>query len=200
MTDKPTGVFIDLSGAKITAEQEAKARDAIANAPPGLGNYLSAVLLAIGTPVMGGELDVVGYEWEYRYQVGEDGMRKYVWEKKFTVSSPEDRDPDTWRNSFPIVRQSDALAKLAEKDAEIARLNELSLHSKRENFNAGYLLACCNIVNLHNEEGIAADILNELGITEDEVKALDLAEYDAKALAVIREARSADPILKGPEA
>ncbi|KFL89050.1 hypothetical protein AmDm5_1849 [Acetobacter malorum] len=90
-----------------------------------------------------------------------------------------------------------AQAALAAAQAEIVRLKEAAQHSKREQFNAGYLLACCNISNMHNEESIASDILAEAGITEEEVKSLDLSEYDATALVKIREARNTDPILKG---
>jgi len=63
-------------------------------------------------------------------------------------------------------------------------------------FNRGYLIACRNIANLHNEECIAADVLMEAGITQAEVDAMDLSEYDAEALVEIRAARNDDPIEK----
>lgn len=56
-------------------------------------------------------------------------------------------------------------------------------------FKAGYLLACCNLHNLHNEPGLACDVLAEAGITEADVAAMDLCDYDATALAEIRAAR-----------
>jgi len=61
-------------------------------------------------------------------------------------------------------------------------------------FKAGYLIACCNIAHLHDEPGIACDVLAEAGITQADVKAMDLCEYDIKALTEIRRQRSDDPI------
>jgi len=65
-------------------------------------------------------------------------------------------------------------------------------------FKAGYLLACCTMQNMHDQPGIACDVLAEAGITENDVAAMDLCEYDAKALAEIRTARGAngDPVEK----
>ncbi|MFT8369284.1 MAG: hypothetical protein ABF646_11095 [Acetobacter papayae] len=102
--------------------------------------------------------------------------------------------------NIPLVRQSDAQAKIAALEAEVVQLRNDLTSSKRQNFNAGYLIACCNIANMHNEESIASDVLAEASITESDVKALDLSEYDANALAEIRKARSEDPILKGSAA
>lgn len=59
-------------------------------------------------------------------------------------------------------------------------------------FKAGYLLACCNLQNLHDQPGIACDVLAEAGITEADVAAMDLSDYDATALAEIRAARGPD--------
>lgn len=56
-------------------------------------------------------------------------------------------------------------------------------------FNHGYVLACCNIANLHDEPSIAFDVLRELGITKAEVKAMELCDYDAKALCKIERSR-----------
>lgn len=63
-------------------------------------------------------------------------------------------------------------------------------------FKTGYLIACCNLVNLHDEPCIASDVLAEAGITTADVRAMDLCEYDAKALRAIRKARPShdDPI------
>jgi hypothetical protein len=90
-----------------------------------------------------------------------------------------------------------AEAQIAALEVELVRLREALSRSKRQNFNAGYLIACCNLFNMHNEEGMAADILAEATITEEDVKALGLSEYDAAALVEIRKARNEDPILKG---
>ncbi|MFT9070305.1 MAG: hypothetical protein ABF446_08410 [Acetobacter orientalis] len=93
MTDqKPTGVFVRLP---LSNEQLGKLL-----APIG---PLNERLLAIGTPVAGGELEVVCYS----HEIGNTGS---------------------------LVRQSDAIAKLAEKDAEIVRLREgLTLIAESEN-------------------------------------------------------------------
>ncbi len=61
-------------------------------------------------------------------------------------------------------------------------------------FNNGYLIACCNLANMHGEHCLACDVLGEAGITKSEVKAMDLCEYDAKALKKIRKARRDDPL------
>lgn len=56
-------------------------------------------------------------------------------------------------------------------------------------FNLGYVIACCNVTNLHDEPGIAHDALRELGVTKAEVKKMGLCDYDAKALREIERAR-----------
>lgn len=63
-------------------------------------------------------------------------------------------------------------------------------------FKAGYLIACCNIVSMHDEPGIACDVLAEAGITTADVKAMDLCEHDVSALKIIRKQRpeKGDPI------
>lgn len=49
-------------------------------------------------------------------------------------------------------------------------------------FKFGYTLACCTLTNLHDQPGMAHDVLKDLGLTRQEVKAMGLSEYDAKAL------------------
>ena len=49
-------------------------------------------------------------------------------------------------------------------------------------FQAGYLLAVSNLVNMHGADTEAADVLAELGVTESILKKLDLSDYDAKPL------------------
>ncbi len=61
-------------------------------------------------------------------------------------------------------------------------------------FKAGYLIACCNLVNLHDQPSIACDVLAEAGLSEADVDAMDLSEYDLRALKEIREGRRDDPI------
>lgn len=63
-------------------------------------------------------------------------------------------------------------------------------------FNRGYLIACCNLANLHNEPCIASDVLLQAGISAAELGAMGLTEYDMKALREIRKARQTDPIVR----
>jgi hypothetical protein len=62
-------------------------------------------------------------------------------------------------------------------------------------FKTGYLLACCNLHNLHDQPTMARDVLAEASITTADVKAMDLSEYDIKALREIRDTRD-DPIIR----
>lgn len=45
-------------------------------------------------------------------------------------------------------------------------------------FNIGYVLACANLVNLHDQPGMAADVMAEAGISWAEVKRMGLSEHD----------------------
>ena len=58
----------------------------------------------------------------------------------------------------------------------------------------GYLMACCNLANMHDQPSLASDVLAEAAITEANVKAMELTEYDLRALAKIRTARALDPL------
>ncbi len=63
-------------------------------------------------------------------------------------------------------------------------------------FNAGYLIAVANIVNLHGEDTIAEDVLRQLGTDASVLKGLDLSDYDLKPLrALFREIERKDAIL-----
>ena len=63
-------------------------------------------------------------------------------------------------------------------------------------FKAGYLIACCNLVNLHDRPELAHDVLAEGSITQADVDAMDISDYDAAALRLIRTSRpsNGDPI------
>lgn len=67
-------------------------------------------------------------------------------------------------------------------------------------FKTGYLIACCNLVHLHDEPGLACDVLAEGGINQADVKAMGLSGYDAEALKAIRKERptQGDPIWRDP--
>lgn len=61
-------------------------------------------------------------------------------------------------------------------------------------FNAGYVLACCNLQNLHDEPTIAADVLREIGISRSQVRDMGLSEYDMSALREILKSTSNHPL------
>lgn len=191
MTPKPTAVVVRLP---ITDEQAQEMYAAycaayVSSSLTTRGTATQAAIFAIGTPVTGGDLKIWG-------NVSRENAKDLGPEQAVLMFGGADTGPD----DINLVDAEDAQAALAAAQAEIVRLKEAAQHSKREQFNAGYLLACCNISNMHNEESIASDILAEAGITEEEVKSLDLSEYDATALVKIREARNTDPILKDPAA
>lgn len=81
-------------------------------------------------------------------------------------------------------------ANVAALEARVKVLEAEKIHE----FNRGYVIACCNTSNLHNEPTIACDVLAELDISEDDIQRMDLAEYDATALAEIRKQRKEDPV------
>lgn len=132
------------------------------------------------------ELVVIGYVpagkiWESRHYVAQ-----YIYREK---SFPEIAD-------VAVCYADEAEAAIAKCKDRIAELEaKLATESKRS-FNAGYLIACCNLCNMHNEESIAADLLSQVDITRSEVAAMDLSEYDSNALQIIRRSRIPDPILK----
>ena len=63
-------------------------------------------------------------------------------------------------------------------------------------FKRGYMLACCNLVNMHDEPTIGAEVLAAADITKADVKAMDLTDYDATALREMRKYGRFDPIKK----
>lgn len=84
--------------------------------------------------------------------------------------------------------------RLHSAEAQIGALTrDRKAHGEAE-LKRGYLIACCNIENLHNETDIAADVLIECPISQEDVDGMDLSDYDAEALERIRAARAEDPI------
>lgn len=59
----------------------------------------------------------------------------------------------------------------------------------------GYLIACCNLVLLHDEPCLANDVLMEASITKADIKRMDLTETDKSALRKVQKARKDDPII-----
>lgn len=112
---KPTGVFVRLP---LSDEQRELMVDAATLGQP--DDSHDKAIIAIGTPVTGGELEVVcSIAEDILRDISEldDDDEEYVTDMVF---KPNPEGVDT----APLVRQSDALAKLAEKDAEIARLRK----------------------------------------------------------------------------
>jgi hypothetical protein len=66
--------------------------------------------------------------------------------------------------------------------------------AEKDGFNSGYMLACCNLTNMHDQPGLASDVLAEAGMTEADVAAMGLSEYDRRALAEIRKGRATNPL------
>lgn len=115
MSDKPTGVFVRLPLSETDARKIRSAIDTPSYEP----ESLSAELLAIGTPVTGGDVQVVG--WCHQVQLADlhkdngspDRERFVVMSRTQFVS----RD-------VPLVRQSDAQAQIAALEAEVVQLRE----------------------------------------------------------------------------
>jgi len=125
----------------------------------------------------------------------------------FLVGKPENgvplRNPMAHEIAKAIraLAPADALAAQAARDermrAEGAKAAEARLEEMRvTEFNRGYLIACCNLTNLHDRPELASDVLMAAGIVAAEVKAMNLTDYDAKALRKIRKARGDDPIAR----
>lgn len=93
-----------------------------------------------------------------------------------------------------IFRRNTRLRFEAEKRAEVIEAKFGA--AEKTAFEHGYVLACCNIVNLHDEPTIAHCTLSELGITREAVKDMNLSEYDLKALRKIERDRSRSPYAK----
>lgn len=53
-------------------------------------------------------------------------------------------------------------------------------------FNAGYVLAVANLINLHGSTVEAEDVMRELDISWSEIRRMDLSEYDMDALKKIK--------------
>jgi len=94
----------------------------------------------------------------------------------------------------PESRQRAIKALLRHLEPQSENATVAMTNAEKAAFNNGYLLACCNLANMHDRPCLAADVLAEAGITEADVKAMDLSEYDAGALEKIRNARRDDPL------
>ena len=52
-------------------------------------------------------------------------------------------------------------------------------------FDHGYLIACSNLVNMHDEPDLAGDILDQINLSVEQIEAMDLSEIDLSALEAI---------------
>ena len=59
-------------------------------------------------------------------------------------------------------------------------------------FARGYVIACCNLSNLHRAPSMARDIFLQLGVTKAEIERMDLSEYDLGAIKKMNEAGGAE--------
>lgn len=66
-----------------------------------------------------------------------------------------------------------------------------------DDFNMGYAIACANLVNLHDEPGLAADVMIELGVSWPAIKRMGLSDYDMKALRQIKRERGGTVFIDG---
>lgn len=86
------------------------------------------------------------------------------------------------------------LCVFAEDYAELRARAELAEAEAAAEFSRGYLIACCNLVNLHDQPEVAFDVLREMNLTRQQVKAMGLSEYDARALREIEKARGSNSV------
>lgn len=101
MTDqKPTGVFVRLP---LSDEQRAKIVAEMIPPPISVSDAFEKVALNIGTPVTGGDLEVAAYD---------------------NIASGHLSRVRPCGANIELVRQSDAQAKIAALEAEVARLRE----------------------------------------------------------------------------
>lgn len=105
MSDKPTGVFVRLP---LSGEAASTMRDHIMSQIL-TTDALEHTLHAIGTPMTGGKLKIVGYAPSHL-----EGGWCAIFRKK----------SDALKSSIPLVRQSDAQAQIAALEAEVVRLRE----------------------------------------------------------------------------
>jgi hypothetical protein len=72
------------------------------------------------------------------------------------------------------------------------KAREMSNKKLELEFARGYVIACCNLSNLHREPSMARDIFLELGVTKAEIEKMDLSEHDLEAIKEMNEAGGAE--------
>ena len=68
---------------------------------------------------------------------------------------------------------------------------------KLTEFELGYVIACANLVNLHDQPGMAADVMSALGVSWKQIEIADLTDYDMRALREIKREKSVRPFVDG---
>ncbi len=59
-------------------------------------------------------------------------------------------------------------------------------------FERGYVIACCNLINMHGADTHSVDLFSALGITKAKIKRMNLTDYDMSALADLEQYCGAD--------
>ena len=117
MSEDIKGVFVRLPLSEGAVDQYLRA---IHSGEPleAEASALEAGLLAIGTPVTGGDIPVAAYTSQYDI----DRVRKGKSGDIYGAKNWEGSDEEVF--SIPLIRQSDAQAQIAALEAEVVRLRE----------------------------------------------------------------------------
>lgn len=131
-----------------------------------------------------------------------DEAERLIEQMKSDLSAAEKREAalkQSNREEASALQEVQSLReRLNSAEAQIGALTrDRKAHGEAE-LKRGYLIACCNIENLHGETDIAADVLIECPISQADVDAMDLSDYDAEALVKIRASCAEDPIAPAP--
>lgn len=160
---KPTGVFVrlPLSADDIKKMNRAMSWSLEVHPNPTLETTSEAALLAIGTPVWGGELKVVAYD---------------------NIASGYLSRVEPVTPNINLVRQSDAQAQIAARDAEIVRLREENEQLKRKLKPQFYCSEILEESSMDTRESIAWGIEGEDGFLSPENAKDEGFSYKSTAL------------------
>ncbi|MEO0870470.1 MAG: hypothetical protein AAFY19_00720 [Pseudomonadota bacterium] len=107
----------------------------------------------------------------------------------------------TFVNNFAKPTKVSLSAALSAYESNIAAQMEAAgvkcVKGAEDSFAMGYILACCNFQNMHDQPTMAYDVLRELGVSRADIKRLDLSEYDTAALKKIEADRPDSPYADG---
>lgn len=141
-TQKPTGVFVPfpLTEAQVSAYSDARAKAWMEQGIPTATSAFETGLLAIGTPFLGETFETVGW-------VAPELFTHFGKIPTGTVISSVMTDSRT----LPLVRQSEAQAQIAVRDAEIVRLRDVINKMTSMSMNSGAWLSNNRIANCRDE-------------------------------------------------